>query len=406
MALTDLKLRKAKGRDKPYKIADGGGLYVLIQPTGAVYWRYDYKMSDKRKTMALGIYPDVSLERAREKHKAARTLVADGTDPIERAKEEEATKAVAESNTFGKVALEYIDHLRALGRAEATITKNTWLLTDLAAQLGKKPITKIKAGDILPVLKKVEVRGNRDSAHTLRATIGSVFRFAISQPSMNLTHDPTWALRGSLLPVEEGNFAAITEERPFGGLLRAVDEYDSIIMRSALQIMALCFPRPGELRKSEWSHFDLDGNMAVWTIPAHLAKMRREHDIPLSWQARDILKRLKLITGDGKYAFPSLRSRKKIISENGLNAALRRMGFTKLEHTAHGFRASASTILNGRKFDHDVIERALAHLEPNKVRRAYNRYEYWDERIELAQKWADICDELKARKRRNHDDII
>jgi integrase len=272
----------------------------------------------------------------------------------------------------------------------------------MAAPLAAKPITEIKAGDILPVLKKVEARGNRESAHTLRATIGSVYRFAIA--NLLAEYDPTFALRGSLLPVEEGHQAAITDEKGFGGLLRSVDEFDGwITLRAALQIMAICYPRPIELRKAEWGHFDFEAK--VWTIPAHLTKMRRPHDIPLSLQALAIIEALRPISGDSQYVFPAMRSMKNVISENGMNSALRRMGYTKEEHTSHGFRASASSILNRRKFHPDVIERSLSHVEPNKIRRAYNRYEYWDERIDMAQKWADICDELKARKRRN-DDLV
>jgi integrase len=404
MALTDVALRKAKGREAPYRMGDSDGLYVIVQPNGAKWWRFDYRIGGVRKTMSMGIYPDIALVEARSSRDQARKLVANEVDPVEQKRKEARAKVVARGNTFGKIADDYIDHLQALGRSERTITKNTWLLKTLAAPLAHKPITDIKAGDILPILKKIEAKGHRDTAHTLRATIGTVFRFAVN--NLLAEYDPTFALRGALLPVEEEHHPAIIDEKRFGGLLRAVDDYDGwITLRAALQIMALCFPRPVELRKAEWSHFDLEANMPVWTIPEHLAKMRRPHDVPLPWQARDIINGLKPISGDSKYVFPSLRSMNRVISENGMNSALRRMGYTKHEHTSHGFRSSASSILNRRKFHPDVIERALAHLEQNKVRRAYNRYEYWDERIELAQKWADICDELKARKRRS-DDLV
>lgn len=405
MALTDVKLQKAKPREKAYRLSDDEGLYVLVQPTGAIWWRFDYtRPSGGRNTMSLGTYPKVSLKQAREKHSAAQADLVAGVDPVEKQKAEaKAAKADAE-DTFEKLSKDFIADQVALGRSEATIDKLEWLLLDLASSLAAKAARSITPGDVLPILLDLQEKGNLESAHRLRGAVGRMYRFAISK--LRADNDPTWALRESLQPVRVTSFAAIVKERPFGGLLRAIDDYDGWpTMKAALQIMALCYPRPGELRFSEWTDFDLDADVPVWTIPAHIAKMRRDHDIPLSRQAVDVLRNLKRITGNYKYAFPALRGQDRALSECGMNSALRRLGYTKDEHTPHGFRSSASTILNGRKFDGDVIERSLAHLDENRVRRVYNRYEYWDERTALAQAWADICDELKRPVRRN-DDLI
>lgn len=406
MALTDMKLQKAKGQEKQYRLTDGDGLYALVQPSGSIWWRFDYyRPTGGRNTMAFGTYPEVSLKQARDKRGGARQLVAAGIDPAEKAKIEAKLKQEIAADRFANLVDDYIDHLKALKRSEATIAKAEWLLRDLAAKLAVKPVREIIPADILPILLDLQAKGRLESAHRLRGILGKVYRFAI--PNLRADNDPTWALRGALRPVQTKSYAAVVQERPYGALLRAIDDYDGWpTLKAALQIMALCYPRPGELRFAEWTHLDLDATIPVWTIPAHIAKMRREHDIPLSQQALGILENLKRITGNQKYVFPALRGNDRVLSECGMNAALRRLGYTKDEHTPHGFRSSASTILNGRRFDGDVIERSLAHLDENRVRRIYNRYEYWDERIALAQAWADICDGLKKRSDRRFDDLI
>ncbi len=386
-------------------MADEQGLYAIVRPNGNKWWRFDYTLNGRRNTMSFGVYPDVSLAQARALREQCRKKVAAGVDPVEAAKGEKALRERNAADTFARASEDYIQSLREKNRAASTIKKHEWLLQDLARPLAKMAIRDITAADILPLLKKIEARGNRDTAHTLRATLGSVFRFCVY--NLRADNDPTFALRGALLPVEEQHHAAITDEKEFGGLLRAIDEFDGWpTLKVALQIMALCYPRPVELRHAEWGHFDFKEK--VWTIPEHLAKMRRPHDIPLSSQALTIIQGLKPISGDSQYVFPSLRSLRKVISENGMNSALRRMGYMKEEHTSHGFRASASSILNQRKygFHPDVIERSLAHIDKNQVRRAYNRHEYWDERVVMAQAWADICDALKLQKRRDNDDLI
>lgn len=402
MAVSDLSLRKAKASDKPYRLTDGDGLYVIIRSNGAKWWRFDYRINGVRKTMSLGTYPEVSLVEARGKRDAARKLVASNIDPVEASREAVAEARASDENTFGVIAQEYIDRMKKMGRTEKTVFKNEWQLLRLSAKLKDRPIRQITAAEILEVIKHVEASGRLETAHRVRAAIGAVFRYAIS--TLRAENDPTYSLRGALMPLVYTPQAAIIEPRPFGALLRAVDEYDGwMTLRAALQIMALCFPRPIELRKAEWSHIDLEAK--VWNIPAELTKMRRPHDIPLSTQAVAIFKEVKRFSGEGRLVFPSIRSLERPLSENAMNSALRRMGYAQDEHTSHGFRSSASSILNSRGFPPNVIESALAHLDPNEVRRTYNRYSYWNERVTMAQAWADICDDLKRSKRRN-DDLI
>ncbi len=404
MALTDTAIRKAKPTDRQYKMADSGGLYLLVHPRGSRYWRFDYRIAGKRKTMALGTYPDVSLATARQKRDEARQALALDIDPMKAPGQGNPTASVVAEPTFGSLAEEYIERLVQQNRTLKTVDKNRWHLQKLASDLTDKPIRCVTPADVLRVIKKIEASGRVETSHRVRAAIGSVFRFAIS--TLRAENDPTFALRGALLPINSKPQSAIIEEREFGSLLASIDEYDGwVTLRAALQLMALCYPRPIELRLAEWSDIDLEGRQ--WHIPASRTKMRRPHDIPLSRQAREILLQVKKFSGDGRLVFPSIRNQARPLSENAMNSALRRMGYTKDEHTSHGFRASASSILNRRRFHPDVIEASLAHLDPNEVRRTYNRYAYWEERVEMAQKWADICDELKSvKKSRRHDDLI
>jgi len=289
-----------------------------------------------------------------------------------------------------------VSKLKHEGRAEATITKLEWLLAFAYPTLGDKSIKDVDAQSILKVLRGVEVRGRYESARRLRSTIGSVFRYAIA--TARIENDPTFALRDALIKPTVTPRAAITDPKPFGALLRAIDSFDGMpSIRMALELMALLFPRPGELRAAEWSEFDLD--LALWTIPADRMKMRRSHRVPLSKQAITILKQLQKITGVGTLLFPGIRTSSKPISDNTLNAALRRLGYAKDEATAHGFRATASSLLNEcGKWHPDAIERQLAHIENNDVRRAYARGEHWDERVKMMQWWADYLGKLKKEK--------
>ena len=281
------------------------------------------------------------------------------------------------------------------GRSAPTIKKAKWIVEDLAADLREQQVRDIKPRDVLKVLHVIEAKGNRETARRMRGVLSAVFRLAVIEDAADT--DPSAALKGALLPPQTRHNSAIIAPEAFGGLLRAVEGYDGHrTIKLALQILALTFPRPGELRYAEWSEVDID--RALWIIPAARTKMRREHRIPLSRQAAERFKDLKQITGRGKLCFPSLRSLDKPLSDGALNAALRAMGIDGQTHVAHGFRSSASSLLNEHSaFSPDVIERALAHGESDKIRRAYNRAQYWEERERMMQWWADYIDRLKSK---------
>lgn len=394
MALTDVEVRTAKAVAKPMKLFDGGGLHLRIDPKGSKLWRLAYRFCGKEQTLSFGPYPTVSLKEARAKRDAAKALLAEGIDPGQHRKIEKLTKAVSNATTFKAVADEHVEKLKREGRAPATVGKTEWLLSLALPKLGDRPISELTAAEVLAVLKPIETRGNLESAKRLRATIGAVCRFAIA--TARATNDPTSALKGALLSPKVKHRPAITEPSALGELLRAIDGFTGQPATvAALKLLPHVFTRPGELRMAEWSEFDLD--KAVWTVPAVRTKMRREHLVPLSTQALAILKALQPITGAGRLVFPGTRTVQRPISENTLNAALRRLGYAQDEVTSHGFRATASTLLNeSGKFSPDAIERALAHQDPDPVRRAYARGAYWAERVEMAQWWSDHLDTLKA----------
>ncbi|HEY0327482.1 MAG TPA: integrase arm-type DNA-binding domain-containing protein [Rhodopseudomonas sp.] len=393
MSLTDAQCRNAKPGPSPSKISDGGGLFLLVQPTGGRLWRLAYRFGGKQKSLALGIYPQVSLLEARVKRDDAKRVLAAGADPGVKQRLDKLARQAVAANTFALLADEFIAKQTREGRSERTIEKTTWLLGIARPMLGQRPIAEITAAEILTVLRKVEVRGRLESARRLRGTIGCVFRYAIA--TARAENDPTLALRGALTSPTVTPRAAITERQAFGALLRAIDSFDGQpTTRAALKLMAFLFPRPGELRVAEWSEFDLQA--AIWTVPESRMKMRRPHRVPLPAQAIAVLKELHRVTGAGRLVFPSIRTVLRPISENTLNGALRRLGYSQDEATAHGFRATASTFLNecGR-WNPDAIERALAHVESNSVRRAYARGEHWDERVKMMAWWAEYLDVLR-----------
>lgn len=389
MTLSDVKCRNARPGPKLRKLSDGGGLQLWVQPTGSRLWRLAYRFDGKQKLLALGSYPLLSLAEARQARDEAKRLLMKGIDPVREKQEKNADTR----DSFRVIADEFIAKLKKEGRAERTITKNKWLLSFAYPTLGDRSIKEIDAPSVLDVLREVEVRGRHESARRLRSTIGSVFRYAIATARANA--DPTLALRDALVRPTVTPRAAVTDPKEFGALLRAIDSYDGQPgTQIALNLMALLFPRPGELRAADWSEFDFD--KAVWTIPAARAKMRRPHSVPLSIQALNLLKRLREVSGHGLLLFPSVRAITRPISDNTLNAALRRLGYRKNEATAHGFRATASSLLNeSGKWHPDAIERQLAHVEGNNIRRAYARGEHWDERVKMMQWWADHLDTLK-----------
>ena len=391
MALTDAECRAARPAAKLQKLTDGGGLQLWVQPSGARLWRLAYRFGGKQKLLALGVYPTISLARARQAREDAKRLLTEGTDPTleKKRRKQEHSDAV----TFRAIADEYVTKLKREGRADATITKTEWLLAFADADLGNMPIRSVDAPGILKVLRAVEIRGRYESARRLRSTIGSVFRYAIATTRADA--DPTYALRGALIRVKATPRAAITDPKALGALLRAIDAFDGQRQtRIALQLMSFLFPRPGELRAAEWVEFDFA--RAIWTIPAARTKMRRPHRVPLASQVVELLSALQLLSGGRARLFPGMRSPSRPISDNTLNAALRRLGYAKDEATAHGFRASASSLLNecGR-WHPDAIERQLGHVESNDVRAAYARGEHWNERVSMMQWWADNLDGLR-----------
>jgi len=392
MLLTQFAIAKAIARDKPLKLSDGDGLYLLVKPGGAKLWRFRYRFAGRENMLAFGAFPTVSLAAARSKREEAKRLLADGSDPAVKRKLDRIAAVTAARNTFGAVAAEYLDNLAANGVIPDTLAKNRWLLEDLAKPLGARPVADIVPAELLHILKRIEKSGRRDTAKRLRGVMGSVFRHAVL--TLRATTDPTFVLRGALLKPNVKHRAAITDEQQLGALMLSIDEYDGWpTLRAALQLVALTMTRPGDVRGMRRSEINFD--KAVWRIPGERMKMRRPHDVPLSRQAITILRDMWSLSDHGDLVLPSIRSNMKPLSENAMNSALRRMGYTKDEMTAHGFRSTASTILNERGFHPDVVEAALAHQDENEIRRAYNRATYWPERVKLLQAWADLLDEFK-----------
>ena len=392
MPLSDVAVRSAKPQSKPVKLSDGGGLQLLVTPAGGKLWRLAYRFDGKQKQLALGAYPAVGLSDARKARDSAKATLAAGTDPSMKAKADKAARKATVANTFNAIADEFLGKLGRENMSDTTVGKIAWLLGFAREDLGTRPISEITAPEVLSVLKKMEARGRHESALRLRATIGRVFRYAAATDRTD--RDPTLVLKGALITPSVRHRAAVTDPKGFGALLRAIDGFEGQpTTHAALRLLPILFPRPGELRQAQWGEFDLE--KGEWTIPAARMKMRRPHRSPLPRQAVEILRELHAITGRGKLPFHSVRTVLRPISENTLNAALRRLGYAKDEVTAHGFRATASTLLNESGLWHaDAIERQLAHIEGNAVRKAYARGEHWEERVRMMQWWADRLDEL------------
>jgi integrase len=387
--LTETHLRATKPKERPYKLRDGRGLYLLVTPGGGRLWRLRYRHAGRESMLGLGAYPAVSLKMARERCEEARRVLAAGADPAAVKRAERAGNA----NTFEAIATEWLAKQHF---SPATLEKAEWTFRDLLFPfLGSRPVAQLAAPEILAVLRRLESRGKHETAHRTKQRISQVIRYAIA--TGRAVYDPAADLRGALTPIASRNHPAITEPARVGELLRAIDAYEGDPATvAALKLAPLLFVRPGELRAAEWSEFCLDGAEPEWRIPAARMKMGEQHIVPLAAQAVAILRELQPLTGAGRYLFPSMRSRERPISENTLGAALRRMGYSKDEMTAHGFRAMASTLLNEQGFPPDVIELQLAHAERNKVRAAYNRAQRLTERRQMMQAWADYLGGLKV----------
>lgn len=399
MPLTTLAIENAKPRAKPYILTDGNGLHLVVNTNGSKLWRLRYRFAGKQNMLSLGTYPVIGLAAARSRRDDARKLIADDVDPSQQKKLDQIARGVAAKTTFGAIVEEHLQILQEDRAAASTISKNRWLLQDLAAPLTKRPITAITPAEILLILQRVEKTGRRETARRLRGAIGTVFRRAIT--TLRATNDPTYPLRGALRPPIVQHRAAIIDERELGALMVSIDEYDGWpTVRASLQLIALTMTRPIEIRLMRRS--EINWPKATWSIPADRMKMRRPHDVPLSAQALAVLRSIwDLSEGDG-LVLPSVRSATKPLSEGAMIAALRRIGYTKDQVTPHGFRASASTLLNERGFNPDVIEAALAHQDEDEIRRAYNRATYWKERVQMLQAWADLLDEFRALSASRH----
>jgi integrase len=386
--LTDKALQALKPREKPYKKADERGLYVIVRPDGALWWRLKYRWRGKEKLLSLGTYPDTNLKAARRKRDNARVAIAAGTDPSAARQAEKAVTA----ETFEAVAREWLGKQKKL--KPTTVEQLRHRLEKYAfPHIFGDPVATLAAPDVLAMLRRVESRGKHETAHRIRSLAGRVFRYAVA--SGRAERDPTADLKGALTAKTSRHFAAITEKRRVAELMRVLDGYQGQpAVMAALKIAPLVFVRPGELRGARWSEFDLEA--AEWLIPGERMKMGRDHIVPLSTQALAIVDDLQAHTGRGTLLFPSLRHADRPISDNTLNAALRSLGYSKDEQTAHGFRTIASTLLHELGYASDVIELQLAHAERNKTKASYNRAERLTERRTMMQSWADYLDGLKA----------
>lgn len=397
MALTDTRIKKLKSSGKPTgdKHSDGKGMYLHVKPMGK-YWRMDYTIHSKRKTLAIGVYPATSLAMARKACDDAKAQLAEGIDPSIAKRENKAAKAVEAGNTFESVAMAWLK-ATAVKRTPATGARiERWLRGDVFPQIGDMPIASIKPLAMRAMIGKVEARGVTDTARRICKTCELVFRYAIGR---GLTErDVTVGLRDTMLQAKTKHHAAITEPLALGELLRAMHGYEGHPCTAvALMLSSMLLVRPGELRHAEWSEIDFDG--ATWAIPGAKMKMRNDHIIPLPRQAIEALRQLKNITGHGRYIFSSLRAGDRPMSENTINAALRGMGYSKEVHTAHGFRATARTILDevlGERVD--LIEHQLAHTVKDANGRAYNRTAHLQARVAMMQTWADYLDNLRIGK--------
>lgn len=392
--LAALTVSKAKPREKKHTLSDGYGLSLLVEPNGAKYWRYNYRFAGKQKTLALGVFPEISLSDARKTHREAYNLVADGIDPAEARRAERQASYQAQINSFEAITVEWLD-VHMTDKSEGhKIRSNRILRTKLFPYIGKRSISDITAPELLNALRSIEKAGSIDTAHRARGLASQVYSYAIAtgRAERNVAND----LLGTLRPHQQKHRAAITDEKELGKLLRDMECSSSgIIVKTAMQISPILFQRPGEIRQMEWSEIDLD--KAIWSIPATKMKMRNDHIVPLPRQAVALLKDLYPLTSSGKYVFPSARGRSRCLSENGVRTALRDMGYGNETVTPHGFRATARTLLDEvLGYRVDWIEAQLAHAVKDPTGRAYNRTQFLTQRIEMMQSWADYLDKLQA----------
>lgn len=394
MALNDMSVRTAKPREKDWKLADEKGLYLLVTAKGAKLWRVKFRVNGKEKKLSLGAYPEIGLKDARRLRDDARSTLAAGIDPARRKREQKAVAKLGAANSFEAIAEEYIAKRQKEGLAEVTLSKSRWFLRLLRPSIGRLPVAEITPHEILQALRKVENAGKRETANRIRSFASRVFRYAIF--TARADKDPAHALRGALATPMVKHYAAITDAAQLGQLLRAIDSYSGEpATLIALKLTPHVFQRPGEVRQMRWSELDLE--KAIWTIPSARMKQRSgDHTVPLSGQSIELIRTMQGLSGHSDYVFPSVRSKDRPMSENTVTGALRRLGYGGSEMTAHGFRTSASSLLNeSGKWNPDAVERALSHADKNAVRGIYNRSPYWNERVAMAQWWSDHLDTLR-----------
>ncbi len=394
MPLTDIAIKKALSRDKPYRLSDSKGLALLIHPNGGKYWQLRYRFADKGKLLALGVYPDISLAEARSRRDDARKLLNSDIDPSLHRKIAKAAKLESNANNFRAVGQEWLTKQKAIW-AEVHSEKVLWILEkNLFPWLGDRPVVEIKAPELLAALRRIESRGAHEIASRAKQIAGRIFRYAIA--TGRAERDPSQDLRGALAPALKTHLAALTDPKEVAALLKAIDSfYGTPVVSAALRLSPYLFVRPGELRHMEWAEIHWEEER--WEIPAEKMKIRLPHVVPLCSQALAILRELQLLTGRGKYVFPSARGASRPLSENAVRVALRTMGFTNEQMTPHGFRAMARTILDEvLGYRVDWIEHQLAHAVKDANGRAYNRTSHLNDRKKMMQGWADYLDSLKA----------
>lgn len=392
MALTDTAIRNAKPTDKPFSVADGKGLTMLVQPNGAKWWRLRYRFDGKAKMLSLGVYPEVGLKEARDRRDEARRLLANGVDPGENRKATKAARQERAANSFEAVAREWFAKFSANWNENHGSRIIRRLERDIFPWIGGRPVAEVTAPELLATVRRIEGRGALETAHRALQNCGQVFRYAVA--TGRAVRDPSQDLRGALPPVRGTHFAAVTDPKQVAELLRTIDGYQgTLTVACALRLAPLVFVRPGELRAAEWADVDLDAG--EWRY--HVTKTACDHIVPLAAQAVAILREIHALTGGGRYVFPSARGGGRPMSDNAILAAMRRMGIPKDEMSGHGFRAMARTILDEvLGFRPDLIEHQLAHAVKDPNGRAYNRTAHLPERRKMMQAWADYLDKIKA----------
>ena len=390
MKLTGTKVAEAKPADRERKLSDGGGLYLLVKPNGTKSWRYKYRFNGRELTLAIGLFPEISLKQARQRHQAAREMLANGIDPNQDKRDRKHAALDAAGNTFGAIAADWSE-VKLSAMSPATIKRNGQILRDyLIPAIGHRPADEIRPAELLTALRRVEATGAIETAKRARSLAGQVFRFGVAEGRCE--RDPTGDIRDALKPSPSKHHAAIVDPKGAGKLMADIAKYDNLLTRGALHISAYTFQRPGVIRAMEWSEINGDR----WEIPAAKMKGREDHIVPLSTQVLAVLEQVEAISGGGRYVFPSARGPSRCMSENAVRVALRSMGYSNEDHTPHGFRAMARTLLDESLRERiELIEMQLAHSVRDVHGKSYNRTQFIEDRTAMMQRWADFLDALR-----------